>query len=85
MRVGRVVGNMVTVIHDPCHDGKKFLIVQFLDEDGKVYEEGVYADSANAGIGDTVLVCEDGDAAELIFDLQGEPSVFDGLIVGVVD
>ena len=85
MRIGRVIGNMVSVIHDPAHDGKKFLLVHFYDNDGNMLEEGVYADSANAGIGDTVLVCEDGDAAEMIFDLKGEPSVFDGLIVGVVD
>ena len=63
----------------------KFLLVHFYENEGNMLEEGVYADSANAGIGDTVLVCEDGDAAEMIFDLKGEPSVFDGLIVGVVD
>ena len=86
MRVGQVYGNMVTVIHDPAHDGKKFLLVRFYDNDGNVYEEGVYADSAtNAGVGDMVLVCEDGDAAEMLLDLNGGPCVFDGCIVGVVD
>lgn len=85
MRIGRVVGNMVSVIHDVQHSGKKFLLVRFYDDEGNLVEEGVYADSANAGTGDLVLVCEDGDAAEMIFDLDGEAVVFDGLILGVID
>lgn len=85
MRMGRVVGNMVSVIHDVQHSGKKFLLVRFYDDEGNLVEEGVYADSANAGTGDLVLVCEDGDAAEMIFDLDGEAVVFDGLILGVID
>lgn len=83
--MGRVVGNMVSVIHDVQHSGKKFLLVRFYDDEGNLVEEGVYADSANAGTGDLVLVCEDGDAAEMIFDLDGEAVVFDGLILGVID
>lgn len=82
MRIGRVVGNMVSVIRDPCHDGHKFLLVRFQDREG---EEGVFADSANAGIGDLVLVCEDGGAAEIVFELEQKTCVFDGLIVGVID
>lgn len=85
MRIGRVVGNMVSVIHDPCHDGHKFLLVRFLDGEGRGTEEGVFADSANAGIGDLVLVSEDGGAAELVFGLEDKVCVFDGLIVGVID
>ncbi len=85
MRVGRVVGNMVSVIHDPAHDGRKFLLVRFEDRNGNFLEEGVFADAADAGIGDRVLVCEDGDAAEMLLELNGEPCVFDGLILGVVD
>ncbi|MCI5698838.1 MAG: ethanolamine utilization protein EutN [Lachnospiraceae bacterium] len=85
MRIGRVVGNMVSVIHDPCHDGHKFLLVRFLDDEGHELEEGVFADSADAGIGDLVLVSEDGGAAELIFKLENQVCVFDGLILGVID
>ena len=85
MRIGRVVGNMVSVIHDSQHSGKKFLLVRFYDDDGNVVDEGVFADSAKAGIGDLVLICEDGDAAEMIFGLDGDAVVFDGLILGVID
>lgn len=85
MRIGRVVGNMVSVIHDIQHSGKKFLLVRFYDLDENLIEEGVYADTANAGIGDLVLVCEDGDAAAMILGLEGETVVFDGVILGVID
>lgn len=85
VRIGRVVGNMVSVIHDSQHTGHKFLLVHFFDDDGNLVDKGVFADSANAGTGDLVLVCEDGDAAEMIFELDGDAVVFDGLILGVID
>lgn len=85
MRIGRVVGNLVSVIHDSCHNGHKLLLVRFLDREGNALEEGVFADSADAGIGDLVLVSEDGGTAELIFELEDSVCVFDGLIVGVID
>ncbi len=86
MRVARVVGNIVSVIKEPCHQGKKLMLVSFLDDEGKeLPEEHVYVDASGAGIGDIVLVCEDGGAAELEFDLAGGDCIFDGLIVGIVD
>ena len=86
MRVGRVVGNLVSVIKEPTHVGKKMMLVRFLDRDGNEQEdEHVYADAAGAGIGDLVLVSEDGGAAETEFHLENDVCTFDGVIVGVVD
>lgn len=62
------------------------MLVCFLDSDGnELPEEHIYADAAGAGVGDLVLVSEDGGAAEAEFDLGGDVCVFDGVIVGVVD
>ena len=60
MRIGRVTGNMTSVIHDPSHEGYKFLTVRFVNAEGQEEDaEAVFADAAQAGIGDLVLVCED--------------------------
>ena len=86
MRVGRVVGNLVSVIKEPTHIGKKMMLIRFLDNKGEESEEEyVYADASGAGIGDLVLVSEDGSAAETEFHLENDVCTFDGVIVGVVD
>ena len=86
MRVGRVVGNLVSVIKEPTHIGKKMMLIRFLNDKGEeMEEECVYADAAGAGIGDLVLVSEDGSAAETEFHLENDVCTFDGVIVGVVD
>ena len=86
MRVGRVVGNLVSVIKEPTHIGKKMMLIRFLDDKGEeTEEEYVYADASGAGIGDLVLVSEDGSAAETEFHLENDVCTFDGVIVGVVD
>ena len=85
MRIGRVTGNVVSVVKEPTHAGKKLLIVSFLDGRGELLdEEYIYADAAGAGVGDMVLVSEDGTAAELEFE-HDEICSHDGVIVGVVD
>ncbi len=62
------------------------MLVCFLDDEGaELPEEYVFVDAAGAGIGDTVLVCEDGGAAEMELGLTGKDCVFDGLILGIVD
>ena len=86
MRVGKVVGNLVSTIKEPAHMGKKLLLVSFLDEQGKeTEEEYVYADAAGSGIGDLVLVSEDGSAAATEFGLDRDDCTLDGVILGVVD
>ncbi|MEE0419364.1 MAG: EutN/CcmL family microcompartment protein [Lachnospiraceae bacterium] len=86
MRIGRVTGNMTSVIHDPSHEGYKFLTVRFVNAEGQEEDaEAVFADAAQAGIGDLVLVCEDGGAAGMVFALEGSVCVLDGVIVGVID
>jgi ethanolamine utilization protein EutN len=86
MRVGRVVGNLVSVIKEPTHIGKKMMLIRFLNDKGEeTEEEYVYADASGAGVGDLVLVSEDGSAAETEFHLENDVCTFDGVIVGVVD
>lgn len=84
MRIGRVIGNLVSTIKDRTHHGLKLMIVELLDLDGKPCEsEVVCIDTADAGIGDTVIVSNDGDSALMIFEVTD--CAVDWVICGVVD
>lgn len=86
MQIGRVIGKIVSVIHDTSHDYHKFLLIHFLDAEGKeLNTEYIFADYADAGFGDIVLVSMDGGTAEIIFELEDSVCVLDGVIIGVVD
>lgn len=84
MFIAKVVGSVVSTIKLPCHEGKKLLIVQPLDELMQPRGERLMAtDVADAGLGDRVLVNADGGAAQM---LHGEKELIADLtICGVID
>ena len=83
MRLARVVGNVVSTIKDEGYAGQKLLIIEYIDFEGQPDGARLIAfDSADAGVGDTVLVNVDGGAANMIL---GEHCIADLTICGVVD
>ena len=84
MKIGKVVGTVVATIKHPSHEQEKMLLVEFLDLDGAPCSPRHIAfDRACAGIGDTVLVVDDGGAARMITEQGDEP--VDWIIAGVID
>lgn len=84
MRIGRVIGNVVSTIKDHTHNGLKLMVVELMDLNGNPYgPEVVCIDTADAGIGDTVIVSDDGDSALMIFEIND--CAVDWVICGVVD
>lgn len=84
MLIGRVVGNLVATQKNPKLEGAKLLLVQPLDLAGKDRGATVLAiDSVDAGVGDRVLLVQEGRAAQLALD-RGVAAV-DAAVVGVVD
>ena len=84
MYIGRVTGTVVATIHHETFDAHKTLLVDKLDLDGK--PTGYYdiaVDVAQAGVGDTVMVIDEGNGARQI--LQREVAPVRAVIVGVVD
>jgi len=83
LRVARVVGNVVSTIKDKAFQNQKLLIVEYIDRVGNPDGARLIAfDDADAGVGDTVLVCTDGGAAGM---LLGSHCIADLVICGVVD
>ncbi|HEV8524187.1 MAG TPA: EutN/CcmL family microcompartment protein [Terriglobales bacterium] len=84
MIIARVVGEVVATRKHASHEGRKVLLVQPVNPDDSERGEPVLAlDAVDAGIGDRVLVVQEGYAA---MSAAGRPnSPIDMTIVGVVD
>jgi len=84
MLIARVIGDLTATQKHASHEGQKLLLVQPLELDGRPRGNAVIAiDSVSAGVGDRVLLVQDGFAA---MTAVGRPqSPIDMAIVGVVD
>lgn len=84
MILGRVLGEVVATRKHPSHERRKILLVQPINPDESARGEPILAlDAVDAGVGDRVLVVQEGFAA---MTSVGRPkSPIDMAIVGVVD
>ncbi|MBI5501448.1 MAG: EutN/CcmL family microcompartment protein [Deltaproteobacteria bacterium] len=84
MRLARVIGTVVASVQDARFDGQKLLLVQPVDEHAKPVDRTLLAvDAAQAGVGDYVLVVQEGKSARAVMGVPDAPC--EAIIVGVVD
>jgi microcompartment protein CcmK/EutM len=84
MLVARVVGRIVASHKNERLEGAKLLLVQPLELDGRDRGNAVLAvDGVDAGVGDRVLLVQDGKAAQQVLG-RGQAAV-DAAVVGVID
>lgn len=84
MTLGKVMGTVVSTQKNAKYEGAKLLIVQPLDLQNRAAGEPVIAiDAVGAGVGEKVLLVQEGRAAnEALHKTQGP---MDSAIVGIVD
>ena len=85
MILAKIIGNVVSTVKEPGYESRKILIVQPIDPSGKPKGSSFLAvDSVQAGVGDTVMVLEEGGSARIILD---EPETFTikSVVAGIVD
>lgn len=83
MQIARVIGNVVSTIKNEALEGRKFLIVQNLNE--KLEPKGkplVALDAIGAGVGELVFWCRGKEAS---FPFKRDSTPTDCTIVGIVD
>lgn len=84
MLLARVKGHLVATVKLAGFQGEKLLIVEPLDEKGRPDgTEVVACDRAGAGVGDIVLLLQEGQSCRSIMGKTGVPA--EALICGVVD
>ncbi len=84
MYMAQVVGDVVSTHKNERLEGKKLLLVRRLDLEMKPEGAEVIAlDVVDAGVGDKVLVVQEGSSARKIFDDPWIP--VQAVIVGVLD
>lgn len=85
MMLGRVCGTVVATVQHPFYQGRKQLIVRACKPDGAFDGERyvIAVDLVGAGVGQTVLVEDEGNSAR---QLLGEPmGPVRSVILGIVD
>ena len=84
MILGRVTGSVVSTIHHRIVEGRKLLVAERLDQNGRSTGRYVIAlDAIGAGKGETVLILDEGNGARQILEDANAP--VRSLVVGIVD
>lgn len=84
MILGIVRGSIFSTIHHRFYAGRKLLLVDRVDADGRPTGKYLIAvDSVGAGVGQRVLVLDEGNGARQVLDDPNGP--VRSVIVGIVD
>lgn len=87
MRIGRVCGTVVTTVQQGFYEGKKQLIVRYIDPTTGAFEGEDYVvatDLVGAGVGETVIIEDEGNSARQLMNL-GPTGPVRSVILGIVD
>ena len=84
MITGRVIGEMYATVQHSFYDGKKKLLVEKTKPDGQPTGDYVIAvDTVGAGVGETVLILDEGNSARQMVDSTTAP--LRTVIAGIID
>ena len=85
MYIGRVSGTVVATIKNELFEGRKLLVVDRLGLGGQpTTKYDIAVDMVQAGVGDTVLILDEGNSARQIVDREPDGAIR-AVIVGIVD
>ena len=84
MLIAKVIGTVVSTIKHPVYRNQKIMLVQPLHLPGEKSDDPFVAiDLAQSGVGDVVLVCQEGGSTRQILGVTDQP--VRSSIVGVID
>jgi ethanolamine utilization protein EutN len=83
MKVGRVAGTVVSTINIPLLDRHRLLLCDLEDAEGGISGYTIAVDVVDAGVGDKVLILDEGSSARQILGLEW--GAIRALVVGIVD
>jgi microcompartment protein CcmK/EutM len=83
MKVGRVAGTVVSTIKIPVLDDHRLLLCDIEDLKGRSLGYTIAVDVVDAGVGDKVLILDEGSSARQILGLEW--GAIRAVVVGIVD
>jgi microcompartment protein CcmK/EutM len=83
VKIATITGTVVSTINFPFFDSKKLMVCDLLNTAGEVEGYTIAVDVVGAGVGETVLVLDEGNSARQIFGVDTGP--IRAVIVGIVD
>ena len=83
MKIAQVAGTVVSPISHPFYDGQRLLLCDLIDPDGTTKGYLIAVDVVDAGVGDRVLICDEGTSARQIYGISTGP--VRSVIVGIID
>ena len=84
MIFARITGSVVSTIHHTIVDGRRLLLAEVLDMDGEPTGDYLIAmDVVGAGMGETVLVLDEGNGARQVLEDANAP--IRSVVVAIVD
>ena len=85
MKIGKVIGTVVSTLKLEQYTGEKMLLVKLLNPDGSETSESVVAfDRVMAGPDDIVLMIDEGNSARQVLE-TGPEGVVRAVCVGYID
>ncbi len=83
MKIGRVAGTVISTINIPLLDDHRLLLCDLHDFAGEPSGYIIAIDVVDAGVGDTVLILDEGSSARQILGL--DYGAIRAVVVGIVD
>lgn len=83
MKVGKVVGTVVSTVNVPLLDEHRLLLCDIHDVAGEPAGYTIAIDVVDAGMGETVLILDEGNSARQI--LGRDWGAIRAVVVGIVD
>ncbi|MEW5717871.1 MAG: EutN/CcmL family microcompartment protein [Chloroflexota bacterium] len=84
MLIAKVIGTVVSTVKHPVYQNQKIMLVQPLHLPGDKPDDAFVAvDTSQSGVGDIVLVCQEGGSTRQILGVKDQP--VRSSIVGVID
>jgi ethanolamine utilization protein EutN len=84
MIIGKVCGTIYSTINHPFYNKRKLMIVNKIAPPGiKIDDYLIAVDSVGAGVGETVLVIDEGNSARQVVNDPQAP--IRSIIVGIID
>jgi len=87
VKIGRVVGTVVSAVQAPVFEGRRLLLCSLLDAEGRPLADPraytIAVDAVGAGAGETVIILDEGNGARQIVGRATAP--IRAMVVGIVD